>query len=217
MRRRQSIGHATLIRAESRIAVIRLLAITVYAAGLGACSQQGGQTAGLPTAGPPMQAMPAGANQPPPEERLASNDKVRVTVYGEPTLSGEFVVDTTGNVAFPLAGQIQASGLTAREFETSITQKLSGRYLVNPKVAVEVLSLRPIYIMGEVKTVGEFQYKSGLNVLSAVALAGGYTPRSNTNVVFIKRANSAQEQEYPASPTIAVYPGDIVRVSERYF
>jgi polysaccharide export outer membrane protein len=164
-------------------------------------------------------AAPAATNTipPPPVHRLGNGEKIRVTVFGEPQLSGEFEVDGSGQLAMPLIGQVPAGGQTPRELEASITSRLKGRYLVDPKVNVEVTGHRPIYVIGEVKASGEYPYKAGLNVVSAVALAGGYSPRASANYVFIKRADAAAEQEVPALPTIPVYPGDLVRVPERYF
>jgi protein involved in polysaccharide export with SLBB domain len=151
------------------------------------------------------------------EYRLANGEKVRIVVTGEDRLSGEFTVDQVGNIGFPLAGKVHAAGLTARELEDSLIGKLKGRYLVNPSVFVEVLSHRPFYVMGEVRTVGEFSYKPGLNVVTAILQAGGYGPRANTSFVYIKRASGGEEKEYSAHPSVPVHPGDIVRVPERYF
>jgi protein involved in polysaccharide export with SLBB domain len=151
------------------------------------------------------------------EYRLAVGEKVRIIVSGEDRLSGEFTVDPAGNIAFPLVGKLPAAGRTARELEESLSGRLKGRYLINPSVFVEVLSLRPFYVMGEVRSVGEFAYKPGLNVITAILLAGGYGPRANTSFVYIKRASGGREKEFPAQASVPVYPGDIVRVPERFF
>jgi protein involved in polysaccharide export with SLBB domain len=151
------------------------------------------------------------------EYKLDIGEKIRVVVSGEDKLSGEFTVDPTGNIAFPLVGKIQAAGLSAKDLEESLSGRLKGRYLVSPHVFVEVLSHRPFYVMGEVRTVGEYVYKPGLNVVTAILLAGGYGPRASTNVVYIKRASGGEEKEFPALASIPVHPGDIIRVPERYF
>jgi polysaccharide export outer membrane protein len=152
-----------------------------------------------------------------PGYKLGEGEKVRITVFNEPQLSGAFAIDGSGQIALPLIGQVQAVGSTARELERYITEKLKGRFLVNPRVTVEILSHRPFYIIGEVKSAGEYPYKTGLNVVSAVALAGGFAPRASTSYVYIKRVSEAQEREFPALPSVAVFPGDIIRVPERYF
>jgi protein involved in polysaccharide export with SLBB domain len=149
--------------------------------------------------------------------RLSGGDKIRVTVFGEDKLSGEYQIDTAGTVSLPLAGTIQAAGLTKPELEQALTTKLKGEYLRNPKVTVEVVSFRPFYVLGEVQKPGEYQYRSGLNVLSAIAIAGGATYRANNSVVSIQRAGTTEFAQYPQSPTVSVMPGDVVRLQERFF
>jgi polysaccharide export outer membrane protein len=107
----------------------------------------------------------------PPELRLAAGDKVRVIVFGEDKLSGEYQIDNSGGLSLPLAGTIPAAGLTKVELEESLTKKLKGAYLRDPKVTVDVTSFRPFYVLGEVSKPGEYPYRSGLNVLSAIAIA----------------------------------------------
>jgi polysaccharide export outer membrane protein len=149
--------------------------------------------------------------------KLEKGDKLRVTVFNEQQLSGEFVVDGTGSIAFPLLGEVAVAGLDERGVEQKLNQALSGRYLVNPKIAVEILSQRPFYILGEVVKAGEYPYRSGLNVVSAIALAGGYSPRAAVNYVLVRRASASQQQELPVDPATLVYPGDMITVPERIF
>src|SRR6187401_32702 len=107
--------------------------------------------------------------------KLAPGDKLRVIVYGEEKLSGDYQIDNSGLISLPLAGTIQGSGLTKSELEMEITNKLKSQYLRNPRVTVDVASFRPFYILGEVAKPGEYQFTSGLNVLSAIAIAGAGT------------------------------------------
>ena len=151
------------------------------------------------------------------ELRLAAGDKLRVTVFGEDKLSGEYQVDSAGSLSLPLAGTIQGAGLTKAELEQALTTKLKSEYLRNPKVTVDVVSFRPFYVLGEVQKPGEYQFRSGLNVLSAIAIAGGATYRASTSKVLIQRSGSTEMTEYQQSPTVLVMPGDVVRVPERYF
>jgi polysaccharide export outer membrane protein len=151
------------------------------------------------------------------ELRLSGGDKVRVTVYGEDKISGEYQIDSGGFLSIPLAGTVQGAGLTKIELEQALTQKLKSEYLRNPKVTVEVISYRPFYVLGEVKSPGEYQFRSGLNVLSAIAIAGGATYRANNSTVMIQRFGSTELKEFPQSPTVLVLPGDVVRVPERFF
>jgi protein involved in polysaccharide export with SLBB domain len=148
---------------------------------------------------------------------LAAGDKVRVTVYGEDRISGEYQIDPDGMIALPLAGTVKAAGLTKPALEAALADKLAGRYLRNPKVTVDVVNFRPFYVLGEVQKPGEYPFRSGLNVLSAIAIAGGTTYRANTSKVYIQRFGSTELTELAQSPTISVMPGDVVRVPERYF
>jgi polysaccharide export outer membrane protein len=175
------------------------------------CSQTptsfGGQNLGIET-----QSLPAA-----PAPKLEHGDKLRVTVFNEPQLSGEFVVDGAGAIAFPLVGQVQVAALEAGQVEQTLTESLKGRYLVNPKIAVEFLTLRPFYILGEIARPGEYPYRPGLNAVSAVAMSGGFTPRAATGYVRIRRANDHKEQEYPLDSSIPVNPGDMITIAERLF
>lgn len=153
----------------------------------------------------------------PTEYLLGTGDKLRLTVFNEPSLSGEFEVNSGGLISIPLIGSIKAQGETAHGLETAITQKLSSGYMRDPRVNIEVLKYRPFYIIGEVSKPGEYPYRNGMNIMSAVAVAGGFTYRANDQTVNIRRAGQAQEYSYPVTTTTMVLPGDIVRVSERLF
>lgn len=164
----------------------------------------------------------AGANAQPEiqeraEYRLGTGDQVRVIVYNEESLSGEFVVDGSGRVSLPLIGQIDAGGLSLTEFEDSVELRLSDGYLNDPRVNVEVLNFRPFYILGEVEEAGEYPYTDGLTVMNAVATAGGFTYRANTRVVYIKRDGTDHEVAVSLTPGTPVHPGDTIRIAERYF
>jgi polysaccharide export outer membrane protein len=149
--------------------------------------------------------------------KLDTGDKVKVVVYGEDDLSGDFDVDGSGNVRLPLVGVVHAAGLTQKEFEQAVSAKLSQGYLLNPKVSVQVTNYRPFTILGEVNKPGEYPFENGMTALNAVAIGGGYTYRANEDSVYIRRKNSAKEVEYPADDKTLVFPGDTVRVAERIF
>lgn len=152
------------------------------------------------------------------EYRIGPGDKLKVTVFNEPALSGEFQVRGTGNVAFPLAGEVPAAGASATEFQERLTKHLRGRYVRDPKVSVEIVDYRPINVTGEVRNAGQHAYRPGLTVQDAVALAGGYTYRANTRTVYIRRRNAGGEITVQTDgERVAVLPGDDVRVAERYF
>lgn len=151
------------------------------------------------------------------EYRLGAGDKVRIIVFGETTLSGEYSVSSTGNISFPLIGDVPALNLTIRDIQGDIERKLANGYIRKPQVSAEVLTYRPFYILGEVNRPGQYPYTSGLTVLKAVATAQGFTYRANTKRVFIKRGDAAPEQAYSITSTTPVAPGDILRIAERFF
>lgn len=150
--------------------------------------------------------------------RLQAGDKLKITVYNEDKLTGEYEIDSSGALSLPLAGTVQAEGLTRPELEQLLSKKLSAsRYLKNPKVTVDVANFRPFYVLGEVERPGEFPYRSGLNVMGAIAVAGGSTYRASQSYVLIQRAGEEEFQEYKLAPNVRVYPGDVVKIPERYF
>ena len=161
-----------------------------------------------------QQSLAAAATAPP---TLQPGDKISVNVFGEDKLSGQFEVDQSGQISLPLSGTIKAQGLTQRGLEQALAQKFRSEYLRNPKVTVTVVTLAPYYMMGEVKTPGMFVYKSGLNVLTAMAIAGGPTYRASRSTVEIQRRGEVAKRDYPISATVPVLPGDVINVPERYF
>lgn len=146
---------------------------------------------------------------------LGAGDKLKITVFGEEDLSGEFEVDGSGTLAFPLLGNIKAGGLTPRDVETAIASKLSEGFIVNPRVNIEVLNARPFFILGEVNKPGSYPYVSDMRVINAITVAGGYTPRARTGRVMVRKAGSSDEVELLEDASIQ--PGDVVRVTERFF
>ncbi len=152
-----------------------------------------------------------------PAYRLGTGDKVRVIVYGEDDLGGEFDVDSSGLVRLPMIGPTQAGGLTVRDFEAAVAARLADGYLRDPRVSAEVTTYRPFYIIGEVNKPGEYAYVNGMNVVTAVALAGGFTYRADDSDVYIRRNGSRAEVEVPANEKTVINPGDIIRISERFF
>lgn len=148
--------------------------------------------------------------------RLGIGDKLKITVYGEENLSGPFEVNAFGQVSLPLIGEMPAKGLALDEFRNQLTRKLASGYLKNPKVSVEMLNYRPIYVHGEVKNGGEFQYKNGVSLRDAIAMAGGYTYRADQGFLYIGREGEPDVAvRMPAD--VPVLPGDNIRVPERFF
>jgi len=151
-----------------------------------------------------------------PVYRLGSGDQLRVTVFGQPDLSGQFEVGSDGRVALPLIGEVRAANLTLQELEAAITAKLKPDYLKNPQLSVEIVNYRPFYIIGEVKNPGSYAYVGGMRIVNAVAMAGGFTYRARENDLLITRAAGGAKKE-PANQDTPVLPGDVIEVPERYF
>jgi protein involved in polysaccharide export with SLBB domain len=149
--------------------------------------------------------------------RLGPNDRTRIIVYGQPNLTGEFVLDGSGNLSFPLIGNVQANGMTPSELQHAIAAKLDPDYLHNPSVSVEVATRRPFYVVGEVQKPGSYPFVTDMNVLNAVATAGGSTYRANMGHFYIKRMVNGQTVRVAASQESRLQPGDTVVVRERYF
>jgi protein involved in polysaccharide export with SLBB domain len=148
---------------------------------------------------------------------LKPGEKVRVLVFGEDRLSGEYEIDPAGYISLPLAGTIKASDLSKAQLERDLAKRFRGEYLRDPKVTVEVVGFHPFYILGEVGPPGEFPFRSGLNVMSAIALAGGPTYRASRHTVLIKHTDETGFREYPLNAEIPVLPGDLIKLPERYF
>jgi protein involved in polysaccharide export with SLBB domain len=182
----------------------------------------GDARSGLATSTEPnsVKAAPAGAGVATGATRgyvLGPGDKLRIQVFNEVEMSREYEVDSAGKVTLALIGAVQAAGQTPSDLQEGIQQALGKGYLRNPKVSVEVANYRPFYVIGEVTKAGEYPFKNGMNVISAVAVAGGYGYRANEKVVYIRRSEDSVERSYPASSSLAVNPGDIVRIPERLF
>ena len=192
----------------------RLLIILIVAAAVSACS---GTTPTSPTSTLVNSTEAMAVESASGGYRLGPGDKMRIIVFGEPDLSGEFLVDDSGMVDLALIGDVSAGGRTVSEFEELVVKKFGNGYLRDPKVSIEVLNYRPFFIIGEVKNGGEYPYKSGLSVQDAVAIAGGYSYRANQNAAFIRRAGSDAETKVVLSQRVPIFPGDNVRIPERFF
>jgi protein involved in polysaccharide export with SLBB domain len=151
-----------------------------------------------------------------PAYRLGSGDRLRVTVYNEKSLSGDYEVSDQGVLAMPLIGSVNVGNLTTRDAEALLTDKLA-KYLVTPHVGIEVLNYRPFFILGEVQKPGSYPYVSGLTVLNAVSLGGGFTPRADEHDITIKHASDPDAAAQKVNESAPVAPGDILRVHERVF
>jgi polysaccharide export outer membrane protein len=152
------------------------------------------------------------------EYRLGPGDMVRIITYGEDPLTGEFRVSDQGAIALPLAGAVKAAGRTPRELETAVGVALKkGDMLKKPSVSVEVSTYRPIYVLGEVNKPGQYPYQPGMTVVSAAAVAGGFTYRAVEDYASVVRTTGSDSVEGKASRQALVQPGDVITVFERRF
>ncbi|MBF9149672.1 polysaccharide biosynthesis/export family protein [Novosphingobium jiangmenense] len=148
--------------------------------------------------------------------RFGSGDKLRIRVYNEDTISGDYEVDSTGNLSLQLLGQVKAVGLTLTELSALIERRLREEgYMIAPKVAIDVLNYRPFYVLGEVGKPGSYPYVAGMTVLNAIALAGGYTYRAKQSKFELIRGPDNKKVSVDVNAT--VLPGDIIKVNERFF
>jgi polysaccharide export outer membrane protein len=146
---------------------------------------------------------------------LGTSDQLRVQVYNEPTITGDYVVDGAGFLSIPVAGRIRAAGLTTEQLERRLTAKLNSGILKDARVTIQIVNYAPFYIRGEVKRPGEFPYKPGLTLGDAVAMAGGYTYRADESRAFV-RPSGGTEIVQPLNVDPPIAPGDNIRIPERF-
>ncbi len=151
--------------------------------------------------------------------RLGPTDQVRITVFNDPRLTGEFRVGDNGQIALPLVGAVQASGRTTTEVSRAIEQEMRSKALFrDPSVAVEVITYRPIFVLGMVERGGQFPYQPGMTALTGVAVAGGFNYRAVRDYVSITRiGDDGRPREYRAPREAVLMPGDTITVFERRF
>jgi len=151
------------------------------------------------------------------EYQLGSGDLLKITVFNQEDLSGEYTINGAGQISLPLIGAVNAKDLTVKQVEQGIIEKLKPDYLLNPRVSVQVLNYRPFYILGEVKEPQSYPYVDGMTYLNAVAIAGGYTYRAKKDHVLVVHVTDPQKQELTLGMDEKVMPGDVIRVEERFF
>ncbi|MFD1694623.1 polysaccharide biosynthesis/export family protein [Roseibium aestuarii] len=149
--------------------------------------------------------------------RLDSSDQVRVIVFGQDTLSNNYVVDQAGYISFPLIGAVAARGKTQMELAAEISRKLKQGYLRDPDVSVEVATYRPFFIMGEVQNPGQYSYVAGMTAQNAIATAGGFSARAQQQDVDLTRQVNGEILNGRVPISDPIRPGDTIYVRERYF
>lgn len=148
---------------------------------------------------------------------LGVGDTVRVIVYNQQSLSNDFTVGDDGTISVPMLGAVPARGKTVQELESDLYSKLNDGVLVKPGVSVQLAQSRPVFVVGEVGKPGQYPYLTKLNVLGAVAAAGGFTVRADRDQVTVVRAVRDRPSEWTAGVLSDLQPGDVVIVREQFF
>lgn len=148
---------------------------------------------------------------------LGPGDRVRLKVYDDQNLNGEYEVNSAGFVSIPLVGQVKASGTTTSQLERTLTARMKGNIAQNPKINVEIAAYAPFYIYGEVKKAGVYPFQPGLTVADAIATAGGLTYRADERTIYLQHAGAASQEAVKLDVPMRIAPGDNIRVSERMF
>jgi polysaccharide export outer membrane protein len=149
--------------------------------------------------------------------QLDAGDKLRVVVYGQEGLTNIYAIDAGGSITMPLIGAVPARGRTPAALAAEIGARLRNGYIREPSVAVEIDSYRPFFILGEVAAPGQYPYVPNMSVESAVAIAGGFTPRARRDRVTLTHTDGAGSARMAVPLGSALGPGDTVQVGERWF
>lgn len=191
---------------------LRPVALALVVAALAACEDGGSSAAGVPC--PAATGVVGGLDY-----RLGVGDKLKVAVVGQPEIGGENEVDASGKIVVGLVGEVPAAGRTVGEVQNEVVEKLRGKILVNPQVAVQVSGYRPVTVIGQVRTPGRYPFSFGLDVRGAVALAAGYDRRGSQSKAVIFRIGQAQTgqtaQKCDAGPETPLLPGDTIEIPRR--
>lgn len=161
-------------------------------------------------------AVPVAAG-PGPRYTLDSGDRLRIVVFGQEGLTNSYAVDAGGNITMPLIGSVRARGLTGAELAGAITGRLRQGFIREPHVAVEIEAHRPFFILGEVTMPGQYPFVPNMTVETAVAIAGGFSPRAKRDGVTVSRNVQGQTFRGAIPLTYPIQPGDTIVVGERWF
>jgi polysaccharide export outer membrane protein len=148
---------------------------------------------------------------------LDAGDRLRVVVYGQEGLTNTYAIDAGGSITMPLIGAALARGRTPERLAAEIGSKLRGGFIRDPSVAVEIESYRPFFILGEVAAPGQYPYVPNMTAESAVAIAGGFSPRARRDRVTLTHSDQSGTGRYLVPPVTSLSPGDTVFVGERWF
>lgn len=148
---------------------------------------------------------------------LDSGDRLRILVFGQEDMSGEYMVDGSGFISIPLMALVQTRGLSTHQLQTELVAELGQTLLRNPNVSVEILNYRPFFILGEVNNSGQYPFVTGMTVQTAVAIAGGFSFRANEREALVTRKQGEKIVEMRVQTNQPVFPGDTILIEERFF
>jgi polysaccharide export outer membrane protein len=148
---------------------------------------------------------------------LDAGDRLRVVVYGQEGLTNTYSISAGGTITMPLIGAVPARGRTPQGLAAEITARLRNGFIREPSVAVEIESYRPFFILGEVQAPGQYPYVPNMTAESAVAIAGGFSPRARKDRVTITHSDASGTSRVIMPPGTPISPGDTVLVGERWF
>ena len=155
--------------------------------------------------------------------RLGAGDLIAISVYDEPDLSLELRIGLSGAVSYPLLGDIDVAGLSPKELEQKLVERLKGPYLVDPSVSVSIMEYRPFYVTGEVEKPGSYPFHPGLTIDRAISIAGGFTERASKSRIYVVHDRTSSErgvdsiQKERTKLADVVRPGDVITVEQGFF
>ncbi|WP_298270556.1 polysaccharide biosynthesis/export family protein [uncultured Bradyrhizobium sp.] len=203
---------------DLRAPIVCLIAALALSGCMGRTSPVAGDP-GPDSFGQPFAAPVAYAEPAPPREayNLGPGDKLRVVVYGQEGLTNSYAIDAAGTITMPLIGSVPARGRTPAGLAAEISARLRKGFIREPSVAVEIESYRPFFILGEVQAPGQYPYVPNMTVESAVAIAGGFSPRARRDAVTVTHTDASGAGRFVAPLGTPIGPGDTVFVGERWF
>lgn len=176
--------------------IVAALAMMLHGAPavLGTVPQEGAAAQSSPAKTPPSPtpALPAADA----DYTLGIDDVLAISVWRENDLTRSVQVRADGKITFPLAGQVQAAGLTCQQLQQRLTELLR-RDLRSPEVSVSVQEARSqrINVLGMVTRPGMYPLQKPMTVLDALALAGGFRPFAKTRKIFVLRTGPDGQTE----------------------
>jgi polysaccharide export outer membrane protein len=143
-----------------------------------------------------------GSAQAADEYIIGPNDVLTITVFASPELTNRYVVQTDGTFTFPLLGSVKAGGRSLQALEMEIRDRLGKGYLKNPQVGIAVEQYRSqrVFVMGEVRQPGGFEFTGVMTVVEALARAGSTTERASLEASVVRATPGSRPNQAAAAP-----------------